>query len=153
MDPAVEFQPEKETREGLLSAGKTMARVLPLALPEWRVDCRFGELTAGKVHLQLEQQRPGHNLACPLLIDLKRSRAGKPCTWRQLTVAESLEIQPHDVAVGYRAQCGRDQWLIYRSLAAKANRTLLGQNLSSECLVARFLAPAGEIDELVEIEG
>ena len=153
LDPAVKFQPEKETREGLLTAGKTVARVLPLALPEWRVDCRFGELTASKGHLQLEQQRPGHNLACPLLIDLKRSRAGKPCTWRQLTVAESLEIQPHDVAVGYRAQCGRDQWLIYRSLAPKANRTLLGQNTSSESLVARFLAPAGEIDELVEIEG
>ncbi len=56
-------------------------------------------------------------------------------------------------AVGYRAQCGRDQWLIYRSLAPKANRTLLGQNTSSEFLVARFLAPEGEIDELVEIEG
>ena len=27
------------------------------------------------------------------------------------------------------------------------------QNLSSECLVARFLAPAGEIDVLLEIEG
>jgi len=67
-------------------------------------------------------------------------------------VAQSLEIQPHDVAVGYRAQCGKDQWLIYRSLVEPANRTLLGQNLSSECLVARFLAPEGEIDELLEIE-
>ncbi len=153
LDAAVKFQPEKETREGLLAAGKTVARVLPLALPEWRVDPRIGELAVDKGHLQLEQQRPGKNLACPLLIDLKKSRAGKPCTWRQLTVAQSLEIQPHDVAVGYRAQCGRDQWLIYRSLAAKANRTLLGHNLSSECLIGRFLAPAGEVDELLEIEG
>ena len=31
--------------------------------------------------------------------------------------------------------------------------TLLGQNLSSECPVARFLAPEGLIDELLEIEG
>lgn len=153
LDPAVKFRPENETREGLLTAGKTVARVLPLALSEWRVESHFGELTVDKGHLQLEQQRPGKNLACPLLIDLKRSRASKPCTWRQLTVAQSLEIQPHDIAVGYRAQCGKDQWLIYRSLAAKANRSLLGHNLSSECLVGRFLAPAGEVDELLEIEG
>lgn len=153
LDSAVEFQPEKESREGFLNAGKTLSRVMPLALPEWRVDPRFGELSFTDGQLRLEQHRPGRNLCCPLLIDLKRPRAGKPCTWRQLTVAQSLEIQPHDVAVGYRAQCGKDQWLFYRSLEAKANRTLLGQNLSSEFLVARFLAPDGEIDELLEIEG
>jgi len=153
LEPGVEFQPEEETREGLLTAGKKVARVLPLALPEWRVDPRVGELTVDKGHLQLEQQRSGNHLACPLFIDLKRSRSAKPCTWRQLTVAQDLEIQPHDVAVGYRAQCGKDQWLIYRSLAAKANRTLLGQNLSSECMIGRFLAPSGEVDELLEIEG
>jgi len=28
-----------------------------------------------------------------------------------------------------------------------------GKNLSSKCLVARFLASEGEIDELLEIEG
>ncbi len=148
----VEFEPEHETREGLLTAGKTVARVLPLALPEWRSDPRVGQLTANNGRLQLEQQRQGKNLACPLLIDLKKSRAKKACTWRQLTIAQSLEIQSNDVAVGYRAQCGKDQWLIYRSLAEPANRTLLGQNLSNECLVARFLAPEGEIDELLEIE-
>ena len=152
LDQAVEFEPEHETREGLLTAGKTVARVLPLALPEWRSDPRVGQLTTSNGRLQLEQQREGQNLACPLLIDLKKPRAKKACTWRQLTVAQSLEIQSHDVAVGYRAQCGKDQWLIYRSLTEPANRTLLGQNLSNECLVARFLAPEGEIDELLEIE-
>ncbi|MCA9231839.1 MAG: hypothetical protein KDA57_14410, partial [Planctomycetales bacterium] len=73
--------------------------------------------------------------------------------WRQLTVAQSLEVQPHDVAVGYRAQCGKDQWLFYRSLDQPANRTVLGQNLSLDCLVARFLAASGEVDELLEIDG
>ncbi len=152
LEGEVTFEPEQETREGLLVAGKTVARVLPLALPEWRSDPRVGQLTASNNRLQLEQQREGENIACPLLIDLKKSRAEKACTWRQLTVAQSLEIQSNDIAVGYRAQCGKDQWLVYRSLAEPANRTLLGQNLSNECLVARFLAPEGEIDQLLEIE-
>jgi len=147
-----EFEPEHKTREGFLTAGKMVARVLPLALPEWRSDPRIGQLTTYNGRLQLEQQCQGKNLACPLLIDLKKSRAKKACTWRQLTIAQSLEIQSPDVAVGYRAQCGKAQWLVYRSLAEPANRTLLGQNLSNECLVARFLAPEGEIDELLEIE-
>ena len=152
MDEGIEFLPEQETREGFLVAGKPIARVLPLALPEWRLDPRVGQLIDSEGRLQLEQERDGKNISCPILIDLKKSRAGKPCTWRQLTVAQSLEIQPHDVAVGYRAQCGKQQWLYYRSLAESANRTVLGQNLSLECLVARFLAPEGEIDELLEIE-
>jgi len=152
LDPKVVFQPEKKTREGFLMAGKKIARVLPLALPEWRTDPRVGQLNVSKHQLQLTHQLPGKNLACPLLIDLKKSRASKQCTWRQLAVAESLEVQPHDVAVGYRAQCGKDQWLVYRSLAKPANRSVLGQNLSLESLVARFLAPSGEVDELLEIE-
>ncbi|MCG8449663.1 MAG: hypothetical protein MI725_08795 [Pirellulales bacterium] len=151
-DSRIDFRAEKETREGLLCAAKPVARVLPLALPEWRSDPRIGQLTGADGRLQLEQEREGRNISCPLLIDLKKSRTGKPCTWRQLTVAQALEIQPHDVAVGYRAQCGKQQWLIYRSLAERANRSLLGQNVSLECLVARFLAPSGEIDELLEIE-
>ena len=85
--------------------------------------------------------------------EVRRSRRiAKKCTWRQLTVAQSLQIQGADVAVGYRLQCAKEQWLIYRSLGPKANRTLLGQNLSSESLVGRFLASSGEMDALVEIE-
>ena len=152
LDGEVEFVPQHDTREGLLTTGKTVARVLPLALPEWRTDPRVGKLTESNGRLQLEQERVGTNMACPLLIDLKKSRAKKDCTWRQLTIAQALEVQTADVAVGYRAQCGKDQWLIYRSLEKPANRTLLGQNLSNECVVARFLAPEGEIDELLEIE-
>lgn len=152
LDEQVRFEPTEETREGFLISEKTLARVLPLALPEWRVDPRIGHLQQEDRHLVLQQERPGKNLSCPLLIDLHTSRGKKECTWRQLTVAESLEIQPHDVAVGYRAQCGKHQWLYYRSLAPAANRTILGQNLASECLVGRFLASSGEVDELLEIE-
>jgi hypothetical protein len=134
-------------------ANKPLARVLPLALPEWRVDPRVGQLKTSGGRLQLEQSREGTSVSCPLFFDLKRGRLSKPCTWRQLTVAQTLEIQSPDVAVGYRAQCGKQQWLYYRSLAKAANRTVLGQNLSIECLMARFLSPSGEIDELLEIDG
>ncbi len=153
LEDTLRFAPEKETREALLLSKKPVARILPLALPEWRTDPRIGELTCDEGQLQLKQQRQGNNLACPLLFDLHALRAKKQCTWRQLTVAQALEIQPHDVAVGFRAQCGKQQWLFYRSLEKAMNRTVLGHNLSIECLVARFLAPSGEIDELLEIEG
>ncbi|MDZ4658821.1 MAG: hypothetical protein SH868_14695 [Bythopirellula sp.] len=149
----VGFVPEAETREGYLMADKPLAKVLPLGLPEWRIDPRVGELTSAGEQLQLVQERPGKNLSCPLFIDLDPKRLGKDCTWRQLTVAQSLEIQPHDVAVGYRIQCGKNQWLVYRSQAAPANRTVLGYNLSIEGVIGRFLSPSGAVEELLQVEG
>jgi hypothetical protein len=151
----VTFQGEAETRDGLLTTDNShaIARALPLALPEWRIDPRMGELTAADGHFHLTQQTRARAIACPLFTDLKPNRAKKPCTWRQLTVAESLVIQPADVAVGYRVQCGKDQWLFYRSQAPRANRTLLGQNTSSEFFAARFVAKTGGVEDLVEIQG
>jgi hypothetical protein len=87
----------------------------------------------------------------PLFLDLKPRRMRRPLTWRQLTVAEGLEIQPNDAAVGYRVMVGNQQWLIYRSLAGAGNRTLLGHNLASETLVARF-GRDGEVRPLLEVE-
>ena len=55
------------------------------------------------------------------------------------------------MAVGYRVAIGKKQWLIYRSLARPANRSLLGHNLESETLVARF-DRRGEVESLIEIE-
>ena len=101
--------------------------------------------------LELKFSVKGNALFAPLFFDLDPRRFARRLTWRQLTVAESLEIQPADVAVGYRVQLGKEQWLIYRSLAQTANRTLLGHNLSTEMLVARF-DPTGEVEALVEIE-
>ena len=87
----------------------------------------------------------------PLMFDMDTKRMLRPATWRTLTVAENRAIQPADVAVGYRVQTGKEQWLFYRSLAERGNRTLLGQNLSSEFLAARFNRN-GETDPLLEIE-
>ncbi|MEQ8836939.1 MAG: hypothetical protein RID07_09065, partial [Lacipirellulaceae bacterium] len=154
----VAFEPNSETREGLLVSEKAIGKVLPLALPEWRVDPRGGTLVAEveedkPTQLTLRQQQPLEAICAPLFIDLNPRRAQKECTWRQLTVAESLETVSRDVAVAFRAQCGKDQWVMYRSLADTANRTFIGQNISSEFFVARFLAPEGEAEELIEIDG
>ncbi len=148
----LEWRGEEETRDAVLASGKPVARLLPLALPEWRIDPRIGEFTHAAGAVRLAQRAAARALACPLFIDFDPRRARKQCTWRQLTVAEGLNIQPPDVAVGYRAQCGADQWLFYRSQAKPGNRTLLGQNTSNECVIARFLPKSGEIEELLEIE-
>jgi hypothetical protein len=147
----VAYEPAGESREGLLVAGKPVARVLPLALAEWRADPRGGELQSAGRALELALTGHGANLCCPLFFDLKPTRLKKPFTWRRLTVAEHLEIQPPSTAVGYRVQCGRDQWLFYRSLSQVANRSLLGENVSGEFLAARFTRD-GETEELIQIE-
>jgi hypothetical protein len=140
-----------ETREGVLAGGKPRAMLVPLALPEWLADCRGGELVATAAGLELRQAATGRALWAPLFFDLDRGRLGKPLTWRSLSVAEAHVVQPPDVAVGYRVAIGRSQWLLYRSLAPPQSRSLLGYNVRSETLVARF-DRRGEVEPLVEVE-
>jgi hypothetical protein len=66
-------------------------------------------------------------------------------------VAEHRAVVPHEVAAGFRVMIGSRQWLIYRALARKGNRTLLGHNLSSETMIGRF-TKKGEVQPVVEIE-
>jgi hypothetical protein len=146
----VRFAGEVETREGFLGDDKPRARVIPAALPEWRserLDASLGTVQGG---VQLFQTGRGRALYAPLFVDLNPRRFDKPLTWRRLTVAEKLETQPNDVAVGYRVQIGKSQWLIYRSLTPPVSRTVLGQNLSTEFLLGRF-KKSGETEELLEI--
>ena len=147
----ISFQRAGQTREGFLTGSKRRALVLPLGLPEWRTDKRIGELTRTDRGLELYQSLQGACLYAPLFFDLDRRRMTRRPTWRQLTVAESLAVVAPEVAAGYRVAAGRRQWLVYRSLATSANRTLLGHNLSSEMLVANFQR-SGEVDPLLEIE-
>jgi hypothetical protein len=148
---ATRFDGAEESREGFLTGPSRRALVLPLALPEWRADARFGSLEPTEHGLELSQPAQGCGTYAPLFIDLQPRRFREPFTWRRLTVAENLHPLPADTAAGYRVQVGRRQWLIYRSLAAKANRTLLGHNLATQMLVARFRRN-GEVDALLEIE-
>jgi hypothetical protein len=150
--PDVVWQPESQTRDGRLRAGELQAAVLPLALPEWRVDPRGGALVEESGRLVLTQESTGRAMCCPLFFDLKPKRSGKERTWRQLTVAEWMEVLPRDVAVGFRAQSGRRQWLFYRSLGPPGNRTVLGHNIAGEFCAGRF-RPSGKFKEWLEIEG
>jgi hypothetical protein len=146
------FQGETETREGTLSTARgPQARVLPLALGEWRCGPGQGSLQADRGPLELAQSAQGQCLFAPLFIDLSGSRLDKPVTWRQLTVGQHRTIVPSDLAVGYRVQAGQRQWLAYRSLAPVDVRTVLGQNLLCEFLVSRFKRD-GKIATIIEIE-
>lgn len=147
----VTFREACETREGVLVGRKPRATVLPLALPEWLSDRRGGALASTRAGLELRQNAEAQALFAPLFFDLDRSRMNKPLTWRRLTVAESQVVQPADVAAGYRVAIGNQQWLIYRSLTGSRNRSLLGHNLQSETLVARF-DRKGNVEPLIEIE-
>ncbi len=153
LHPRIEFQPAGEGREGFLVGprGKRRALVVPLALPPGRSDRGGGSLRRTAGGLELCQSVRGRALLAPLWLDLKPRRMSRPLIWRQLTVAEQSVIQPAEVAAGYRVKVGREQWLVYRALTSRGNRTLLGHNLITETLVARFRSD-GQVEPLVEIE-
>jgi hypothetical protein len=110
-----------------------------------------GSLEGTAAGLELRQTMTGTALYAPLWIDLERRRVARPRTWRQLTVGEDRRKQPRDIAVGFRVQVGKEQWLVYRSMTPAANRTVLGHNLVSEFLIGRFTRK-GEVSSLVEID-
>ncbi len=152
LGPGIVFRGARESCEGFLVARRRRrALVLPLALPEWRAEASTGSLAEVNGGLQLSQTARGRTLFAPLFLDLSPSRFRQAFTWRRLTVAERLRAVAEDAAVGFRVQIGDRQWLVYRSLAPRANRTLLGHNLSSEMLVARF-GRDGEVNALLEVE-
>ena len=149
----VRFEPARETREGRFTiGGKPWATALPLSMPEWRAEMSHSELKVTEDdELQLSVTGRGHNLYCPLFIDLDNRRTQQPCTWRRLTVAQHLETMARDAAVGYRVQVGAQNWLIYRSLAEKASRTVLGKNYTTEFVCCRFQRDGQTVD-LIEIQ-
>ncbi|MFZ5833630.1 MAG: hypothetical protein ACOY3P_26375 [Planctomycetota bacterium] len=147
----VRFQPQADSREGYLVAGVRRALVMPLALPEWREDRRVGELEAGATEVSLRHEAAGENLFAPLWLDLNPRHLRAQRTWRQLSVGEGLQAVPLSVAAGFRIAVDKKQWILYRALSRRGNRTLLGHNLSSEMLVARF-DRRGEVHSLIEIE-
>ncbi len=148
----IAWHPAAETREGMLAAGRSRLRLMPLGLPEWRCDPRPGNLGVSQGHLVLQQQaRQARRMLVPLWIDLAPRRDRRPCTWRQLTVGEDLAVVPPDVACAYRVQVGREQWLAYRTLGPAASRTMLGHHLVSELLVARFTR-RGLVEPIIELE-
>ncbi|TWT34503.1 hypothetical protein [Blastopirellula retiformator] len=147
----VETTTADETCEIDLKKGKGWSRVLPLALPEWRIDTSRGRFEREEGQPILQLKIDGKNLHAPLLFDLKRSRRLKHYTWRQLTIAENLEIQSREVAVGYRFQLSETNWMMYRSFTEIANRTIMGVNLTAESVLVRYDGDEG-LTRLLEIE-
>ncbi len=141
-----------EHNEGYVWGEKPEAVVFPLALPEWRAGNREGELSGEQQILSYRVSRGQHRAAyAPLLFALNGKAGTKKYTWRRLSVAEELDRQPDDIAAGFRIQIGKRQWLLYRSLTEFGNRTLLGQNYSSEFAFGEFQED-GTVYEYVEIE-
>jgi len=139
--------PSDEHTEVTYAEETPLAVAMPLCLSEWRSANQHGRFDGST----LEYRRRGIGLYAPLFIDFDRRRLSKPRTWRQLTVAQNLQLVGHDKAAAFRIQVGKKQWVVYRSLGPAANRTFLGQNTTSELIVARFLKD-GELEPLVEIE-
>ena len=147
-----QFRPEDETREGTLFVGrKPMARAMPLALPEWRVARGRGEFQAEDRVLRLTQSSEQPRLLAPLFLDLDTSRFRRDLTWRQLTVAEDRENVPVDVAAGFRVQLDASQWVIYRSLAPPAIRSLLSKSLMHQFMFGMF-SDEGKVEPQLEID-
>ncbi|QDU27318.1 hypothetical protein ETAA8_24050 [Anatilimnocola aggregata] len=148
----VSFVPQQESREGhLVCNKKPLALVMPLAMPEWRAQPMAGDLTSHDNCLRHSLRTNARNLFAPLWLDLSPTRFKNPATWRQLTIGESLLVQPRDVAVGYRVQVNFTQWLLYRSLAWRGNRTVLGKNFATDFVCCRFL-PNGETQDILEVQ-
>ncbi|MFM1903314.1 MAG: hypothetical protein RLZZ440_1214 [Planctomycetota bacterium] len=146
----LEAAPAAETREILVRDTAVRFMACPLALQEWRVPVRGG-FTAADDGLRLAQDSPGRRLYAPVWLDLDPDRIGRPLTWRQLTVADTRQnLGPHQ-ATGFRIQAGLEQWLVYRSLDAPRNRTLLGCNVACDFLLGH-IKPKGQVKRTLEIQ-
>jgi len=145
----ITVEQEPENTEAAILGERKVGRIIPLALSEWRSEQRHDRLRQEPVRLEMSTSAVA--LYAPLFVDLEPVRRNKPLTWRQLTVAENLLPIPKDVAVAYRVQVGKAQWVIYRALGETGNRTFLGQNLISDFYVARFM-PNGETQMLIDVQ-
>ena len=147
------FEPAQKTTEGVIvTAGGTRCLTLPLHLPEWRRQATSGSLDANDETLNSQQRGNGQRLYTATLISLRGAHAKKPFTWRNLTVGEDLRIVGADEALAFRVQIGKQQWVIYRSLAQPVRRTALGMHTLSEFLAGRFDTDDGNFDPLLVVE-
>ncbi len=161
---APKLSPAKNSKtpalELLNSAGRTLGRALPLALPElageWKIVRSEKLQSHSQYALKYCLQSSGISLFAPLVFDLDPARCKKPCLWRQLTVGENREKIPPDKAAGIHfrldmRQLVMEQYLLYRSMTPPANRTVLGHNLIDDFCFARF-SPASGVEALVEVQ-
>ncbi len=149
--PGIKCMAETETREMYLRDSKIRSLVLPLALPEWKVAVGTGRFEPTGSGFRLSQASQGMGLYAPLFFDLSSRRSKRKRTWRRLTVAENMRPVPPDIAVAFRIQIHKQQWLLYRAVGGKGNRTFLGENFIGEFVFSRFDSE-GTVTELLRIE-
>jgi len=147
----VEFRSTEESREGWLCDGQHQLSVLPLTLPEWKVEAARGAWHGDSSGLTTHYNLPAMALYQAVLIDLDRQRSQRPLSWRQLAVGQQLRPTRLDQALGFRVQLHRQQYLFYRSLTESCSRSVLGQNLHCDFYAGRFL-PDGNCQPIVTIE-
>ncbi len=131
--------------------GERCGLLLPLALPEWRRHPSQGRLRGESGKLVLHQEVDGTRLYCPLVLSTRKISRKSPFTWRHLTVAQDLEIQPPQIAQAFRIQIGQEQMVFYRSLAKTVRRSAMGLHLNSEFYTGRFDSDEATFESIVEI--
>ncbi len=150
--PEVTVDEDRLTREWSLTCQKRKARVLPLALPQQKVDSTPHRIAVDGDGLRFEQLVQGNGLLSPVVIDWHPDRKTKPAEWRRLTVTEDGRRVGADIAGGFRWRVGASQWLLYRSLKPPTTpRAVLGHHTNNETVIARFDAQ-GDVDPLLLIE-
>jgi hypothetical protein len=101
--------------------------------------------------LTLKCESQTNKLYSPLVMALRNVDQSPSYTWRQLTVAEELQIQPRNIAEAFRVQINRDHWVFYRSLTACTRRTVMGLHLNTEFYAGRFSTSDGEYEPIIEV--
>lgn len=130
---------------------KLLAMLLPISMPEWKRGTVGASMECQGDQLSLAMAAKTRRLYSPLLMPLKRLAPEPAYTWRQLTIAEDLRIQPKDIAEAYRVQINKDQWVFYRSLTPCTRRTVMGLHLNTEFYAGRFCASDGQFEAMVEV--
>lgn len=149
---------EVELTEEITGRGPiAFARIFPITAPEWRADKSGAEFEIENrgengVALTTTAARRGTALFVATLIDGDSRRAARPCSWRALTVGESLRVASDDAAVGRKIQLGRERFVLYASTSPRpAIRSVLGRNLLSDFMFGKFFADRG-VQPIVDVE-
>lgn len=152
--PGVTYEPELKTNEGFLhTENGSRCIAVPLFMPEWRRELSSGGFSQNDDSLIVRNETQGNRrLYSPVLFSLCNRHSKKPYTWRRLTVGEDLRIVGPDEAAAYRIQLGKEQLVMYRTLAKATRRTALGMHILADFYAGRFDAEEGEAESLVEVE-
>jgi hypothetical protein len=147
----VKLAEERTTREVRLKSKERAARLIPLHLPQERIDSTAGLIAMESAAVRRSHVGTGTGLFMALAADWHPERTKAFSQWRTLTVTEEGQKLSRDQAGAYRLRLGEEQWLIYRQIhRSTAARCVLGYHTRYETVVGRVLE-SGAIKELVQI--